>query len=305
VSVNDGYLFTYWINGGSYTLIDNVNTFLKRGGMHGFSTGRIEVPMIRAPGMDGARVIGTEPTLPAGSTVQQAVPQPVFYTGPREFSIAIDILDDSLASWVQTNRAMIHHMTPYKIADALNPAQLAVTPPEGEYGAESYSINCWLVEWSDREGHGPGAGTVVATFLAPIPFWHLAYSVANSTMWDANPDTIINPGDAPLWPDIWVDGSAGSTIVGLHLKNNTTGKIWSTSQVIGQGGQYGIRVNMLTGEAYYTTDSWATQTSILKKMDTDAEFWPMEVGTNSVQWTSTSGTPAGVTMFHAWNYLSV
>jgi hypothetical protein len=62
---------------------------------------------------------------------------------------------------------------------------------------------------------------------------------------------------------------------------------------------------MLTGEAWYTTDSWTTRTSILSKMDVDAEFWEMPIGSNELQWSSTSGTPDGVVIYHAWNYLAV
>lgn len=286
-------------------LIDNVNTFLKRKGMHGFGMKRVEIPMVRVPGMDGARVIGTVPTLDPATTIQQAVPVATPYMAPREMSIVIEIEDENLAQWVETYRTMVHNTSPYEVPPATAPGKLLITTPtDGEYGGTVFEIECWCVEWSDGELKGLGGGTIVATFLAPNPFFHLAYGIANGTVWSGNPEVIVNPGDAPIWPDFIVANGGGVPVVGLHLTNNTTGKIWSTSQTIAVGAGNEIRVNMLTGEAFYTTDAWTTQTSILSQMDTDAEFWPMLAGSNSLQWSTTSGTP-GVTVWHAWNYLAV
>ena len=77
----------------------------------------------------------------------------------------------------------------------------------------------------------------------------------------------------------------------------------SASQVIAIGAD--IWVNMLTGQVFYSTDDWTTQTDIITTMDTDAEFWRMELGDNEIEWTSTSGTPAALLMYHAWNYLAI
>lgn len=302
----NGYRFSYTINGGTNVLIDNVNTFLKRGGMRGFGMRRVQIPAVRVPGMDGARVIGTVPTVGYMTSMQQMVPQPIPYSAPREMSLAIEIEDDDLAEWVETNRTMVHNCTPYEVAQATMPGRLLITTPDnGEYGGTVYEIECWCVEWSDGELRGLGGGTVVATFWAPNPFFHLAYGEENSTLWGGNPQTITNPGDAPIWPSIEIQGSASTTVVGLHLTNNTTGKIWSTSQTMAVGATKFIRVNMLTGEAWYTTDNWATWASLLSKIDTDAEFWEMPVGANELEWSSTSGTPTGLLTLHAWNYLAV
>jgi len=150
---------------------------------------------------------------------------------------------------------------------------------------------------------------VTITFVAPYPFFRAAADIdASHTDWatGTNPKTIENIGHAPLWPNIRITGSAASTIVGLHITNNTTGKIFSVSQTIALGTDYGITVYMAKGQiAYWKTGAGAFNTDIITKMDTDAEFWALILGDNELQWSSTSGTPSAITVYHPWLYLGI
>jgi len=155
---------------------------------------------------------------------------------------------------------------------------------------------------------GPCYGIVTATFLAYNPYFYIEWGSGDANLytdWNTgtNPKTITNIGDAPLWPVILVRGAAGSTIVGLHITNNTTGAIWSTSQTIAIGtANYVVAYMDRAQMSYY---NGATKADIISTLDTDAEFWALQKGDNSLQWSTTSGTPSAITVYHPWLYLGI
>lgn len=299
------YTFHYYCGAADVAIVNGTTQLLDDNGLRGFGVPRMELAMQRAPYMDGANLLGEYQTAPTALlTVQKRWPLAQVYMGPREMSIAIICKEAALTTLQTTLKAIIDETTPHlRLAFGVGP-YLLITPPAG---TPTYYIECWLAEMSDPVYlNYRGAARIILTFVAPTPYFHQEFGVAgNYTDMDANPDSITNSGQAPLWPDIWVSGSASTTIVGLHLTNVTTGKIWSTTQTIAVGITKKIRVNMLTGEASYTTDGGTSYSDIISKMDTDAEFWSMPVGANSIQWSSTSGTPSTVRIYHAWNYLRI
>lgn len=251
--------------------------------------------------MNGAMVNGTLFTAwppPFAVDFPTALP----YTGPREMELAFHLQAASASALQTAYAALVRAMTPYAPPFQGDTSRLTVTLPD----SSTRQIECYCTGVSDMELKGPTNAEVIISFMAPHPFFHQEWGAAGaSTAWatGTNPKTISNTGDVPFWPVIKVMGAAGSTIVGLHLTNTTTGKVWSTSQTIAIGATKYITVYMDRAQADYYDD--ATNTDIISTMDTDAQFWPMRLGDNALQWSSTSGTPSAITVYHMWYYLGI
>lgn len=266
--------------------------------MHGFGPQGIEIPVQRAPYSHGAQVVGTP--FPAWPPVLAAdFPAAVPYFPPRTMELIVRLNCATTAALQVAYEALVRAVTPFAPVFQGDTSYLYITTPDG---LRTRIIECYCTGVSDMEIKGKYHNAFVTlTFFAPIPFFHLPWGdAASSTAWSTgtNPVTINNPGDAPLWPIFKVFGRAGGTVAGLHLTNNTTGKIWSTSQTIATGATNYIVAYMDRAKMDYYNGSNA---DIINTLDTDAEFWPLQIGDNAVQFAST-GTPSAITVYHLWCY---
>lgn len=295
-----GYVFVYWRNNSSYQLNDPSNgRYLL--GMRGFGAPNIHYPTMRAPYTDGEVLLGTPAAWPPNYTYFQPVPQP--YTSMREMEIAIGLSAASASAFQTAYAELLAALSPHRQLSSTYPSYLKITLPDT---ATYRAIGCFCSSVSDPEMDGPAYGRVVITFFAWQPYFVLPTGADTYTAWatGTNPKTITNSGDAPMWsPQIIVYGAAATTIVNPHITNNTTGKIWSTSQTIAVGTtKYVVAYMDRAQMGYY---DGATTTDIISKLDTDAEFWPLQAGDNSLQWSSTSGTPSAIRVYHSWLYLGI
>ena len=290
-----GYVLTYYTAAAvSYVLNDNTNRFLL--GMRGFGYPKAELPMQRAPYTNGAMLLGTIATIP----YLDMQPRPVPYVGPREMEVAIGIKAASLNAWQTAYRALVLALSPNRAIVASYPHKLSILLPDASTVRD---ISCFCTAISDPEMDGPLYGQVIVTFLAPEPFFHVPW-VGSSWATATNPKTFTNSGDVPFWPTIAIYGDAAAPVVGIHITNNTTGKVWSSNHNIATGVTNSTDVYM--GQAAigrYEVDVW--KEDLISTMDTDAEFWPLELGDNALQWSSTSGTPSVITVWNAWQFLAI
>jgi len=298
------YGFTYYHTGATPYSITSTTQTLQ--GMRGFGIPSVAVPTFRAPYTNGVTPVGTPMAYTATDMYQHPLTAP--YLGPREMELSILIKADTIIALDTAYVAMLAGLTPfypYTSNDILS-YRLRVLRPYTGSPPEYRESSCWCTGVSDIELKGRTNGLVTIGFYAPDPFFYPEFGAASFlTSWATatNPKTVTNAGHAPVWPIIKVSGAAGATIVGLHLTNNTTGKIWSTTQTIAIGATKYIRVLMDRAQMYYYDG--ATSTDIISTMDTDAEFWPMQVGDNALQWSSTSGTPSAITVTHPAPFLGV
>lgn len=305
-----GYQFTYYnSNWGSYCIAPSApagTQFLL--GMRGFGLPNVEIPMQRAPYTDGATVIGPSFAWPPTATTELFKPIP--YTEPRTMELAVGIEAASAREFQAAYEDMLAGLTPYAPMTTGYPSYLYILLPYASgFDGIVREIDCYCTGVSSPEMDGPCYGVVTISFLAPYPFFRAADDIdASHTDWapGTNPKTIENVGHAPLWPHIAVVGSAASTIVGLHITNTTTGEVFSINQTIALGTDYSVHIYMEKGQIEYRkTGGGAFNTDIITKMDTDAVFWALILGNNVLQWSSTSGTPSAITVYHPWRYLGI
>jgi hypothetical protein len=298
------YDFTYYHTGATpYSITSTTQTLIA---MRGFGMPPIEIPGTRAPYANGIIPAGNPMPYSADDVYQH--PHAMPYLGPREMELAIRINAATIIALDTAYVAMVAGLTPYyPITDSDSSSyRLRVLRPYTGSPPEYRLINCWCTGVSDLEMKGRTNAIVNISFFAPDPFFYPSFGdAAYETGWatGTNPKTVTNAGHADVWPVIKVMGAAGETIVGLHITNNTTGKIWSTSQTIAVGITKYVRVLMDRAQMYYYDGS--TSTDIISKMDSDAEFWPLQVGANALQWSSTSGTPSSIEVIHPSPYLAV
>jgi hypothetical protein len=298
------YGFTYYHKGAAhYDITSTTQTLIA---MRGFGMPPVEIPGTRAPYSNGIIPAGNPMPYTTSDVFQH--PHVMPYTGPREMELAIRINAATIIALDTAYVAMVAGLTPYyPITDNdVSSFRLLILRPYTGGLPEYREINCWCTGISDLEMKGRTNAIVNISFYAPDPFFYPVFGETGyGTTWATatNPKTVSNSGHAPVWPIIKVSGSASTTIVGLHLTNNTTGKIWSTSQTIAVGATKYIRVLMDRAQMYYYDGS--TSTDIIGKMDSDAEFWSMQVGDNALQWSSTSGTPSEIVVSHPAPLLAV
>lgn len=271
-------------------------------GMRGFGAGAVSIPMTRGPYTDGAVVVGSPfTTWPPPLAVDWPTAMP--YTAPRQMEIALRLNYTSISALQAGYAALLRGVTPYAPVFQGDTSYLSIVLPDG---TTTRIIECYCTGVSDMEIKGRTNAMVTLSFLAPSPFFHQAWGAAGaSTSWSTgtNPVTINNPGDAPFWPVIKIMGSAAGVVDNIHITNNTTGKIWSTSQDMSTGADRYITAYMDRAQMDYYNG--ATNTSIIGKLDTDAEFWPLIIGDNALQWSTTAGTPSAITVYHMWYYLGI
>lgn len=298
------YGLTYYHKGAAPYSITSATQILQ--GMRGFGFYGASVPGFRAPYTNGEIPVGEQWAYTTSDVAQH--PTAIPYLGPREMELSIIIKAATVIALDTAYVAMMAGLTPfYPVTENDKDSfRLRILRPYTGAPPEYRDINCWCTGVSDMDMRGRTNAVVNISFYAPDPFFYPEWGSATyETAWATatNPKTVTNAGHAAVWPVIKVYGAAGTTIVGLHLTNNTTGKIWSTSQTIAIGATKYIRVLMDRAQMYYYDD--ATSTDIISTMDTDAEFWSMPVGDNSLQWSSTSGTPSSIVVTHPVPFLGV
>jgi len=297
-----GFVYYHW-GASPYSITSTTQILL---GMRGFGFQQVAIPGFRAPYSNGMIIAGQEMPYTANVVPQHNIPVP--YLAPREMEISILIKAASIIALDTAYVAMLAGLSPfYPVTNNdLVSYRLRILRPYTGALPEYREINCWCTGVSDMELRGRTNAVVNISFYAPDPFFYPEWNTATyQTAWatGTNPKTVTNAGHAVVWPDIFVYGSASTTVVGLHLTNNTTSKVWSTSQTIAIGATKYIRVRMDQAKMYYYDGS--TSTDIIGTMDTDAEFWSMPVGDNALQWSSTSGTPSSIVVVHPVPFLGV
>lgn len=297
------YGLTYYHKGAAPYAITSTTQILM--GMRGFGFRNAEIPSSRAPFTSGVIPVGE----PMGYSVADGPNHPLVvpYLAPREMEITILIKAATVIALDTAYIAMLAGLTPfypYANHDLYSYTLNVIRPYTGAL-PEYRDINCWCTGVSDMELRGRTNALVDISFYAPSPFFFAEWgTAAYITDWatGTNPKTVTNVGHAPVWPIIKILGDAAADVVGLHITNNTTGKIWSTSQTIATGAAKYIRVAMDRAMMYYNDGS---DHDIISKMDTDAEFWNMPIGDNALQWSTTSGTPSSIVVTHPALFLGV
>lgn len=284
----------------SITLNDNTNRIIYD--VRGFGFDGIQIPTQRAPYTDGAALLGTPFTTP-GEVLSIDWPKITPYFGPRVIEIVLRLTYSSLTNLITGYNSLATYLTPYAPPFKGDTSYLQIAA--GWFVSTGRQIECFCTGLSNLDMRGTKDAIVTARFFCPSPFFRQLWAdSSSSTTWNTgtNPLSITNTGAAPLWPVIKVFGRAGGTVAGLHLTNNTTGKIWSTSQTIATGAANYITAYMDRAKMEYFDG--ATTTDIITTLDTDAEFWNMQIGANSLQFSST-GTPSSIVVYHPWYYLTI
>lgn len=281
----------------NYTINNQSTQFLMA--MRGFGMPKVEIPVARSPYTDGAALVGTPFTAwPPPWSIDLPAITP--YTTPREMEIAILIKAATVSALDTAYVTLLQGLTPYAPAAQGDTSSLTITLPDG---STTRQIECFCTGVSDMEMKGRTNAIVTMSFYAANPFFHQAWGWWTAWATATNPKTVTNVGHVTYWPVIKIFGDAASNITGLHITNVTTGKIWSTSQTLATGATNYITAYMDRAKMNYYNG--ATHADIIATLDTDAEFWPLLLGANSLQWSTTLGTPSSITVDHVWYFLGI
>ena len=268
-----GYTFHYIDpDGVSWTLTDQIHSFLKRGGMKGFGVMRVEAAAARRPYRDGVSRLGGP------------------YTPEREMQLALEISHNSGVEWDALNRRLARNVSAYKDPAALG--HLSILRPDGE---RRY-IDCWMVEWPDPAMEGPLFGTVMPVFWAERPWFYdptlsvqtLALPGGGLVFPITFPITFVttaldgyvypdNEGDVETWPLIRIDGPGTDPII----DNVTTGLSTALTQTL-DAGDY-ILIDMDAATITFFDLSLGTTTSIIELMGATSTFWSLVRGPNTIR----------------------
>jgi hypothetical protein len=298
------YTFTYYdATGLAFPLNDNVDVWLKQGGMQGFGVLRPELATMRTPYTHGVAEIGTPITL------------------EREMSIALLLSKNSYADWHATLRTLRRNLNTYKGEGATG--YLKCVTPDGL----TRKITCRMIECTEPEMDGPFFGTVILSFWAKSP-WFIedieslvtlwTYQTSGTTLPLTLPATIMgatrtgvslpmtlpsmlsanlmrfsipidNAGDVETWPVFTIVGPAKWP----KINNLTTGArlqlVGDNEPIVVAAGS--IIVDMGAGTILRTTGGM-TQ-SIVNSMDRGSTFWALRQGVNTVYgevWLDTGGS---------------
>jgi hypothetical protein len=287
----------------AFPLNDNVDVWLKLGGMQGFGVLRPELATMRAPYTHGVAEIGTPITL------------------AREMSIALLLSKNTYADWHATLRTLRRNLNTWK-GDA-GTGRLKCETPDGL----TRYIDCRMVECLEPEMDGPFFGTVILSFWAASPWFYdnadslvtlWTYQTSGTTLPMTLPATIMgaartgvtlpmtlpsmlsanlmrfsipveNTGDVETWPTFTVVGPAKWP----KLNNATTGTrlqlVGDNAPIITAGGS--IVVDMGAG-TILRTEGGVTQ-SIVNSLDRGSAFWSLQQGVNMIYgevWLDTGGS---------------
>ncbi len=273
-------------NGIEYALNDGVNSILRQNGMRGFGVQRVEVATERTPYTQGVARLGGP------------------YTPAREMQVALRLAASTYADLVKYNDTLARNVSAYKDTDALG--ALKVVTPDGR----TRKIGCWMVDWPDPEQDGPFSAVVAPTFWAESPWFYdptdqietLALG-GNSgitfpitfpiTFGSTTIDSYVYPdnaGDVETWPTVRVNGPGAN----IEITNDTTSKtiaLTAGGGVTLDAGDY-VTIDMDAGTADWYDASTGITTSVLAKLSTASEFWPLVRGVNTLHGEMT-GTVSG------------
>lgn len=293
-----GYTF-YYIdqNGIEYQINDNVDVFLKPGGMRGFGMLKATAQTEQIPYRDGSVLVGN------------------LYTGERKMELALQVMLDDWAEVVAKCNAFRRNCSPYKDPSSLG--KLKAVRPDG---AMRY-IDCWLIEWPDPAGgDGPAATDVTPTFWAPNPFFYDPTQVTQTlaitgdsgitfpitfpiTFGSTSIDSYIYPnntGDVETWPMLRLNGPGSEPVI----ENEITEKKIELDSLTLAAGDY-VTIDMENATVTWYDASAGTTTSIIEKLSNDSEFWPLARGENVIHVTMTDAVAGSIILSYYLRYLSL
>lgn len=293
------YLLYYTDPAGfEYALNDGVNAYLLQNGMRGFGVQRVQVATERTPYTQGVARLGGP------------------YTPAREMQVALQLMAASYSALAAYADTLARNVSAYKDTDSLG--ALKVVTPDGR----TRKTDCWMVEFPDIERDGPFTGVVAPTFWAESP-WFYDPTVQSETLALAGDSGITfpitypitfgsttidsyvypdNTGDVETWPVIRINGP-GATI---SLTNVTTGKVLALTAGGGvtlDAGDY-VTIDMDAGTVTWYDASAGTTTSVVDKLSTASEFWPLVRGVNSIHGVMTSAVSASIVLTYTLYYQS-
>lgn len=285
-------------DGFEYALNDGVNAFLRQNGMRGFGVQRVQAATERTPYTQGVARLGGP------------------YTPERELQVALQLTAASYSALTAYNDTLARNVSAYKDTDSLG--ALRVVTPDGR----TRKIDCWMVEWPDPEQDGPFTAVVTPTFWAELPWFYDPTAQSETLALGGNSgitfpitfpitfgsttiDSYVYPdnaGDVETWPVIRVNGPGAN----ISLTNVTTGKV--VALTAGGGvtldvGDY-VTIDMDDGTVTWFDLSGGTTTSVIAKLSTASEFWPLVRGINSVHGVMTSAVSASIVLTYTLYYQS-
>jgi hypothetical protein len=288
-----GYTFTYYdATGLAFPLNDNVDVWLKLGGMYGFGVLRPELATMRTPYTHGVAEIGAPVTL------------------AREMSLALQVQKSTFSEWAAYLRTLRRDLNTLK--GVAGTGRLECVTPDGV----TRYIDCRMVECGEPEMEGPVFGTALFTFWAALPWFYdtasqqialWTYLTTRRALPMTLPNTLVPPartgvtlpmtlpsmlstklvrfsipvdnaGDVETWPVFTIVGPAKWP----KLYNATTGQRLQMTQdnepIVTSGGS--IVVDMGDG-TILRTEGGVTQ-SIVNSVDRGGVFWPLRQGVNTI-----------------------
>lgn len=285
-------------DGFEYALNDGTNAYLRQNGLRGFGVQRVQVATQRTPYTQGVARLGGP------------------YTPEREMQVALQLMGTSYSALTAYNDTLARNVSAYKDTDSLG--ALKVVTPDGR----TRKINCWMVEWPDVEQDGPFSGTVAPTFWAESP-WFYDPTALTETLALAGDDGVTfpitfpitfasttidsyvypeNTGDVETWPTIRVNGPGEN----ITLVNTTTSKtiaLTADGGVTLDTGDY-VTIDMDDGTVTWYDATDGSTTSVIAKLSTSSEFWPLVRGVNSIHGTMTDAVSASIVLTYTLYYQS-
>lgn len=285
-------------DGMEYALNDGVNTLLRQNGMRGFGVQRVSVATQRTPYTQGVARLGGP------------------YTPEREMQVALQLMASSYSALTALNDTLARNVSAYKDTETLG--ALKVVTPDGR----TRKIDCWMVEWPDPELDGPFSAVVAPVFWAQSPWFYDPTALSETlalagdggitfpitfpiTFGSTTIDSYVYPentGDVETWPVIRVNGPGEN----IELTNDTTGK---TVALTAGGGvtldvdDY-VTIDMAAGTVTWYDATAGTTTSVIAKLSTASEFWPLVRGVNTVHGEMTATTTGSIVFTYTLYYQS-
>jgi len=256
-----------------YLLNDGVNRYLAGFSGLGYEGGQQIVE--RVPYLDGAD-------------------HKSMYTAVREISVVLDFVYDAQAELIEAERALRAALNAYKDKDT--PGVLRV-----ERAGTTRDIAAMLVAFAeasaDRQVFNSRRALV---FHAHDPWFYDPTEVSEAWAMPTQSGmsipmsiplsfsasvvtgyiTVQNDGDVETWPVIRVDGPSDSP----QITNTETGKAMKLTAgggLLMDAGDY-VDIDMENATVQWYDASAGTTTSVLSKVSSDSEFWPLVRGGNRI-----------------------